>query len=349
LDLVFNVILLLLSTTATLSAFGGATWCNGSKSLLRRVTIRGWISIACLFIALIIGIFKELHTAAEGEVLRSERDGALSKLSAANLKLDELTKDLSTTKNQLLKQTDISVLTALSKNYSIIGGELQLNFSEGPWQTNDLIECLFSNIPKDYRELAYVELTFCLNSYNQTFAFLSYRGNEVDVNQFNPLGLGMRDLEFSLGARSGHRTFIVFKKNPLGSESQTNAAVGFIELCKSQKVATINLRFTKYFNNKEQLLEYMKSHKMLKTVRVNEGGLLSVDFEIPNSIKSKIVNYWQKAVQSAQVNLVLKGGASFMITVNTKIGAPTISKSGIAIAIQTIGRPEIAILSEEIL
>jgi hypothetical protein len=43
--LALNILLLLLSATATLAAFGGRTWHEGQEPLLRRITRRGWLSL----------------------------------------------------------------------------------------------------------------------------------------------------------------------------------------------------------------------------------------------------------------------------------------------------------------
>ena len=55
-----GIALLIVGTTATLAAFGGKTWIEGPEPVLERVTIRGWVSIACLAAALVLGISKQV-------------------------------------------------------------------------------------------------------------------------------------------------------------------------------------------------------------------------------------------------------------------------------------------------
>ena len=63
-----NVALLVIGTMATLAAFGGETWRDGSEPILERVTTRGWISLMCLVLALAIGTIKEVRTGQEDAI-----------------------------------------------------------------------------------------------------------------------------------------------------------------------------------------------------------------------------------------------------------------------------------------
>jgi hypothetical protein len=60
-----NVVLLALGFVGTLAAFGGETWKKGDEPLLNRVTRRGWLSLFCLFLALTLGITKEVRNSGE--------------------------------------------------------------------------------------------------------------------------------------------------------------------------------------------------------------------------------------------------------------------------------------------
>jgi Mn2+/Fe2+ NRAMP family transporter len=63
--LFLNIVLLVVGTIATAVAFGGDTWKKGRESLLRRITWRGWVSLASLLVALCAGIAKELLTKSQ--------------------------------------------------------------------------------------------------------------------------------------------------------------------------------------------------------------------------------------------------------------------------------------------
>ena len=69
-----NLVLLVVGTTATLAAFGGKTWREGSEPILERITQRGWISLICLVLALGLGIVKEIDTEAAAKVAKAEAD-----------------------------------------------------------------------------------------------------------------------------------------------------------------------------------------------------------------------------------------------------------------------------------
>lgn len=92
-----NIVLLCVATAATLAAFGGDTWDKEKKNepFLHRVTLRGWISLGCLFAALILGVSKEIETKAD-----AAKEKAADKAAAdANERL--LTAQLANTQQNL--------------------------------------------------------------------------------------------------------------------------------------------------------------------------------------------------------------------------------------------------------
>src|ERR1700683_544308 len=89
--LVHNIVLLIVGTTATLAAFGGETWRKGPEPLLKRINSRGWVSLGCLLLALVIGTAKEVRTAIH--------DGQQEKSAAADK--ENLEKKLEESKRQL--------------------------------------------------------------------------------------------------------------------------------------------------------------------------------------------------------------------------------------------------------
>src|SRR5437660_6086443 len=66
-----SIALLAVGTTATLAAFGGKTWHEGPEPILQRVTTRGWVSIACLAAALVLGIWKQIDDKLEKDTARA--------------------------------------------------------------------------------------------------------------------------------------------------------------------------------------------------------------------------------------------------------------------------------------
>jgi hypothetical protein len=97
-----SIALLMVGTTATLAAFGGKTWKEGAEPILERVTPRGWISLMCLVLALLLGGYKEIHSASE-EKLReaNEKAEAAKKEMDSNQKQAELRSKLESTQHQL--------------------------------------------------------------------------------------------------------------------------------------------------------------------------------------------------------------------------------------------------------
>src|SRR2546425_3581493 len=69
--LLLNLALATFGLAGTLAAFGGETWEKGTGPILQRVTRRGWVALACLVIAFILGGIKEVALYRQAE--RDER------------------------------------------------------------------------------------------------------------------------------------------------------------------------------------------------------------------------------------------------------------------------------------
>jgi hypothetical protein len=61
-ELFINIMLLTFGFVGAITAFGGETWTKTEAPLPKRITIRGWVSISCLALALTFGIIKEIRT-----------------------------------------------------------------------------------------------------------------------------------------------------------------------------------------------------------------------------------------------------------------------------------------------
>jgi len=98
---VVNLALLILGTTGALAAFGGETWKKGEEPLLRRITARGWLALACMVATLTLGIAKEIRntaTAAEAAARQRELENVQSDLKK---ELTRTTDQLSDTRTKL--------------------------------------------------------------------------------------------------------------------------------------------------------------------------------------------------------------------------------------------------------
>jgi len=122
-DTILNIALLIVAASSTIAAFGGKTWTEEEKPLIKRITPRGWVSIVCLILALVIGIAKELHTRevnltsslatklaaaeakAQADKLQSDTQNELTRtqgqLAVANTKLGDLEKLMKFTQDQI--------------------------------------------------------------------------------------------------------------------------------------------------------------------------------------------------------------------------------------------------------
>lgn len=103
-----NIVLLILTSTATLAAFGGNTWKEGSEPILERITSRGWISLVCLFLGLCLGVLKEVRTTQRAEAEQRDAEG---KQAALNQQLQATTQQLKSADHQLQGLREIARLT----------------------------------------------------------------------------------------------------------------------------------------------------------------------------------------------------------------------------------------------
>lgn len=111
-----NLMLLLLGTTGALAAFGGETWKKGDDPVLKRVTRRGWLALACMLATLALGIAKEVlsnTSAAES----SDRQRALER------NLGQTTNELNLARQNLARSS--AELREMNERFSKTNGELQ--------------------------------------------------------------------------------------------------------------------------------------------------------------------------------------------------------------------------------
>lgn len=94
--LAFSLALLLLSGLGTLAAFGGKTWIDDDRPLLRRITRRGWISLLCLTLAIGVGIVKNLDEGRAAFERRANEDAKTRQLNDLQIKLGDTGAKLAT-------------------------------------------------------------------------------------------------------------------------------------------------------------------------------------------------------------------------------------------------------------
>jgi hypothetical protein len=69
-----NIALLIVGAASTMSAFGGKTWREGPEPILERITVRGWISLFCLVLAVFLGVTKEIRSQITDRLAKSESE-----------------------------------------------------------------------------------------------------------------------------------------------------------------------------------------------------------------------------------------------------------------------------------
>src|SRR5277367_5913779 len=98
-----SILLLVVGSTSALSAFGGKTSKDGPGPFIERITARGWISLACLVLALFIGIFKELYSSADGKRKEAEASrNSEQEEHAAETRQAELKGELKTAQDKIV-------------------------------------------------------------------------------------------------------------------------------------------------------------------------------------------------------------------------------------------------------
>jgi hypothetical protein len=98
------IVVLVLASAGTLSAFGGKTWIEGAEPVLKRITLRGWLSLALLALGLVMGMIKELYVQHQSE--EKDQDAANTARQAkqdAEQRQNELKNQLSDTQSLLAK------------------------------------------------------------------------------------------------------------------------------------------------------------------------------------------------------------------------------------------------------
>jgi hypothetical protein len=346
-----NIILLLITTTATLAAFGGDTWRQGRRPLLLRITIRGWISLLCLFAAVVLGIAKEINAQNESRGLQRERD-------EAKAKLEGLRDQLASTKEQLINQTKFSILAVLSKDYHIEGCGWLLTFRGSSCESRDIIEYLATNISPKYR--AVVIVTLVSTPFMLVYSSVQYRYDGANiVTQKEKNGTEFEiELPSFLNTSSGYAppeesesSLWIFQDLRKGDNTDATAAIGYRDLnTKKRSIARIQLSFEKEFSTKDEVQTFLRQNQQLKAAKIkhpNNGHLL-VEFSMPPEIQHSFSEYWKANLQDSKVELFLDGSSYLEITCDAAKMETTETESGVVLSLMPNSDPiiELSVLEE---
>jgi hypothetical protein len=111
-----NVLLSFLALTSTLIAFGGETWRKNDEPLFSRITVRGWISLSCLFLTFGLGVLKEIRAARTSASKDAELSRTQHRLEATQQTLDRRVTDLSNV-NFIQLEAAFHALASISRTY----------------------------------------------------------------------------------------------------------------------------------------------------------------------------------------------------------------------------------------
>ena len=96
-----NVLGGVFAAAGTLCAFGGKTWRETDEALIKRVTVRGWLSIALLLLGLAVAITKEFDADTSSKKSVKEKEALTTQLAVANESLGLVSEQLRASKELL--------------------------------------------------------------------------------------------------------------------------------------------------------------------------------------------------------------------------------------------------------
>ena len=372
--LLLNVLLLVLGSVATLAAFGGKTWTEGTEPLYRRITRRGWLSVSCLALALSLGILKEVRADQGAAALKQERDVALQKVEEANTKLGHLGSQLNDTRAHLSRQSQVNLITALSRGSSIEDGSWVIDFNGSAAQAPDLITYLVSPIPDQFRGVARVELSFDPFMGIHSRMVLSMDGDQARVDQPDlrpgspspPAKLIQPDFlvrppdmpqefwedereDFRLRSRT-KSSFILAQVIGAG-EGYRSAAIAIRDLARRPQVASLTLKFEKMFATEAEARAFVAGQPRLRgTGRMTIGtDGVRVQFAIPADVAGRVSDYWRQAITGSSAHLYLDDDETHLM-ISSRLGLKDIKIDRFEVtgSFHAVSDPEISVGIEEI-
>lgn len=191
-ELFLNVTLLITGFLFSIAAIGGDKYLKGNEPLYRRITRRGWLSIACLILTLSCGVAKEYLSA--------------KKSAAAGITISSLSNQLkaSDTLQRAYQDTILSLQRQLQKAATTLE-EIQ------PRLTKTMYE-LTSRIPREI-DFAIInfggkikEIPISSESHSQ---LRLYGGDEFEYHMF----CGQQIDKLTLSLTAGDRTYPLYSEN----------------------------------------------------------------------------------------------------------------------------------------
>lgn len=269
--LAIGTLLLILSAVGTLAAFGGKTWLDGDAPLLRRITRRGWVSLACLALATTAGLTKAmLDNQGSAETRRQAR--------ADRAKLTEQSAELQRTRTLLQQQMTANLLLGLSGQRHITGLKLELPLGGYPGRDATIGQVLFPALPPAYRPLARIKIA--LNSPSGTAYLQMGYGESVAEDSTDEDGQTTSFVSSQAGVTLFYAT----------GEGTTpaSAIIGYGKLAKGEVGAGFGLVLVKQTARLAEIEAFARDHPELTgTLRRTTNGF-EMEYRVPASVAERM-------------------------------------------------------------
>jgi hypothetical protein len=268
-----NLALLLIGATSTIAAFGGKTWREGPEPILERITTRGWISLFCLILAVCLGTAKEIRsqiadnlaksnsekeqTAAKAQARESELQMQLanagvenlklsakgaqeklalteSKLESAEMALNDVRRNLTSTRDDLQQESNLSLLSVLATaKLGVSDITLVVPFTSKATPAFTFYESFVPReLPVSCREETNIVVILSTRG-SDVFEFLKYKPEQMDtkhdytvlpyseINKGSSIGEATADLMLSGDDYEDQLKFVL---NAIGQKSSNSSA-----------------------------------------------------------------------------------------------------------------------------
>jgi hypothetical protein len=268
-----NLALLLIGATSTIAAFGGKTWREGPEPILERITTRGWISLFCLILAVCLGTAKEIRSqiadnlaksnsekeqaAAKAQARESELQMQLanagvenlklsakgaqeklalteSKLESAEMALNDVRRNLTSTRDDLQQESNLSLLSVLATaKLGVSDITLVVPFTSKATPAFTFYESFVPReLPVSCREETNIVVILSTRG-SDVFEFLKYKPEQMDtkhdytvlpyseINKGSSIGEATADLMLSGDDYEDQLKFVL---NAIGQKSSNSSA-----------------------------------------------------------------------------------------------------------------------------
>jgi hypothetical protein len=331
--MLLNVALVILSALGAIVAFGGKSWHGGARPLVERITPRGYVTLACILLTLVVAISKAYQDHLSDEQHR--RDAQLDRQRLKD------TKDLLATKSAQLQQLETGNLAiTISQGHYIVGSHVWLESSQpGPVGIGHL---LFDFMRPDERQFLYTTISFQpYHIYDLSFKCVFNECEQVDEGKVgSPTGILKFESNGMLLA-----TFWSSIRSPVHSE---NAAIVFQDWSYGRPVVKFSIRLLYKPSSPNALVVFLRSHgyayASLQKLPNNGGYYLPIRHDYEQELTSAVKRLNHRSFGALE--MIAEGGkadAPIQIQDLISCGKVTFSPNELAFNCQTSEKPAVVI------